>query len=110
MRLLSRNNQLVIVKEFNNRKKILDDEGRFVGEYEDAYTEREVYATIVDGNNRVVRELFGEKEEFAAVMYAKEAYSPALRFDIERFGEVREYRIQKPKQHLDHYVYGLVEV
>lgn len=110
MRLLSRNQQKVIVKEFANRTKILDDKGKFTGEYEDIYTDREIYATVIDGNNRVVKDLFGEMEEFAAVMYSKEAFSPALRFEIERFGEVRQYRIEKPKQHLDHFVYGLQEV
>lgn len=110
MRMLSRNMQKVVVKSFYNRKKLYNDEGKFTGEYEDIYEERTTKATIVDGSNRVVRDLFGENTEFAAVMYSKEAFSPTYRFEIERFGEVREYRIEKPKQHQNHFVYGLVEV
>lgn len=110
MRLLNRNTQKVIVKEFVNRTKILNEDGKFTGEYKDEYSDREIKATVIDGNNKIVKDLFGEKEEFAAVMYANEVLSPAYRFEIERFGEVREYRIHKPKQHLNHFVYGLVEV
>lgn len=110
MRLLNRNSQKVVVKDFANREKILDVDGRFTGEYTDSYTEREIKATVTDGNNKMVRDIFGEKEEFAVVMYTTEPLAPALRFEIERFGEVREYRIEKPKQHLNHFVYGLSEV
>ena len=110
MRLLNRNTQKVTVKEFINRGKILDGDGKFTGEYEDEYSTREIKATVMDGNNQVVKELFGENEEFAIIMYANEVLSPAHRFEIERFVEVREYRIHKPKQHLNHFVYGLVEI
>lgn len=110
MRLLTRNTQLVKVKVFNNRQKILDENGKFTGEYLDDYITHDIKATIVDGNNKVVKDLFGENEEFALVMYTTEAYPPSNRFDIERYGEVKEYRIHKPKQHLNHFVYGLNEV